>query len=69
MKPKLVTNREQRPTTSRCASLQGTLHVLSDRRLMRQIDKSRVFYAAGGKGLTFEDVFGEPLKAIRKGRR
>lgn len=47
----------------------GTIEVLNDPGLMRQIEKSRAFYAAGGKGLSFEDVFGEPLRPVRKGRR
>ncbi|HEY7658760.1 MAG TPA: type II toxin-antitoxin system Phd/YefM family antitoxin [Burkholderiales bacterium] len=49
--------------------LKETLDVLSDPGLMRQIEESRAFYAAGGKGLSFEDVFGEPLQPIRKKRR
>ena len=49
--------------------LKETLDVLSDPGLMRQIEESRAFYAAGGKGLSFEDVFGEPLRQARKRRR
>jgi prevent-host-death family protein len=49
--------------------LKETLDVLSDPGLMRQIEESRAFYASGGKGLSFEDVFGEPLHPVRKGRR
>lgn len=49
--------------------LKETLDVLSDPDLMRQIAKSRAFYASGRKGLSFEDVFGEPLRPARKGRR
>jgi prevent-host-death family protein len=49
--------------------LKETLDVLSDPGLMRQIEESRAFYAAGGKGLSFEDVFGEPLQPVRKKRR
>jgi prevent-host-death family protein len=49
--------------------LKETLDVLSDPDLMRQIEESRAFYAAGGKGLSFEDVFGEPLRQARKRRR
>ena len=41
--------------------LKETLNVLSDPQLMKQIRQSRRFYAAGAKGLSFEDVFGEPL--------
>lgn len=49
--------------------LKETLDVLSDPGLMRQIERSRDFYAAGGRGLSFEDVFGEPLLLPRKRRR
>jgi len=49
--------------------LKETLDVLSDPGLMRQIEESRAFYAAGGKGLSFEDVFGEPLRQVRKRHR
>lgn len=49
--------------------LKETLDVLCDPELMRQVRESRAFYAAGKKGLSFEDVFGEPLRAVRKGRR
>ena len=41
--------------------LQETLDVLSDPVMMRQIHKSLVYFARGGKGRRFEDVFGEPL--------
>jgi antitoxin YefM len=49
--------------------LKETLDVLSDPSLMRQIEQSRAFYASGSKGLSFEDVFGEPLRPVRKSRR
>ncbi len=49
--------------------LKETLDVLSDPGLMRQIEESRAFYASGKTGLSFEDVFGEPLRPARKGRR
>jgi antitoxin YefM len=42
--------------------LRETVDVLSDRDLMRQIRRSVRFYARGQTGLSFEDVFGEPLK-------
>jgi prevent-host-death family protein len=45
--------------------LKETLDVLSDPDLMRQIFRSRRFYAGGGKGLSFEDVFGERVAAGR----
>ena len=49
--------------------LKETLDVLSDPALMRQVQESRAFYASGKTGLSFEDVFGEPLRPARKGRR
>ena len=49
--------------------LKETLDVLSDPDVMRQIEESRAFYAAGRKGLSFEDVFGESLHSTRKSRR
>jgi prevent-host-death family protein len=42
-------------------SLRETLDVLSDPAMMRQIHKSLAYFAKGGKGKRFEDVFGEPL--------
>ena len=41
--------------------LRETLDVLSDPDLMRQIHRSLTYFARGGKGRSFEDVFGEPL--------
>ena len=41
--------------------LKDTLDVLSDPELMKQIRQSRGLYAAGAKGLSFADIFGEPL--------
>ena len=46
--------------------LKETLEVLSDPELMRQVQKSRKFYAEGGKGKSFEDVFGGPLLPDKK---
>jgi prevent-host-death family protein len=43
--------------------LKATIDVLSDPDLMRQIRASHKHYARGAKGLSFEDVFGEPLTA------
>jgi prevent-host-death family protein len=48
--------------------LKATVEVLSDAKLMRQIRRSRRYFATGGKGLSFEEVFGEPLHS-RKRRR
>ncbi len=41
--------------------LKETLDVLSDPDLMQQIRESEQFYARGGRGLSFEEVFGEPV--------
>jgi antitoxin YefM len=46
-----------------------TLDVLSDPGLLRQIQRSRAFYAKGRRGSSFEDVFGEPLWPRVKRRR
>lgn len=50
------------------ARLKETLDVLSDPALMQQIAESRTFYRTGKKGLSFEDVFGEPVTPIKKHR-
>ena len=49
--------------------LKETLDVLSDPALMQQVQESRAFYASGKTGLSFEDVFGEPLRPTGKSRR
>lgn len=49
--------------------LKETLDVLSDHRLMKQIRASERYFARGGKGLSFEDVFGEPLQEAKKRTR
>jgi antitoxin YefM len=46
--------------------LKATLEVLSDPELMRQIRASQKFYASRAKGLSFEEVFGEPLTARKQ---
>ena len=48
--------------------LKETLDVLSDPALMSQIAESRAFYRSKRKGLSFEDVFGEPLAPMKKRR-
>lgn len=48
--------------------LKETIDVLSDPEMMRQFRKSVQFYASGRKGLSFEDVFGEPLTPARPRR-
>ncbi len=47
--------------------LKETLDVLSDPDLMRQIRASARYFARGGKGQSFEEVFGVPLR--RPGKR
>jgi prevent-host-death family protein len=49
--------------------LKETLDVLSDPDLMEQIRDGLAEIASGKKGLTFEEVFGEPLAPSRKKRR
>ena len=49
--------------------LKATLDVLCDRHLMEQIRKSRRFYSSGKIGLSFEEVFGEPLRRAPSKRR
>ena len=49
--------------------MKESLDILSDPHLMRQIQQSRVFYAAGKKGLSFQDVFGEALCPTKQKRR
>jgi antitoxin YefM len=48
--------------------LKETLDVLSDPSLMRQIAESRAFYRSGKKGLSLDDVFGEPIAPLKKRR-
>jgi antitoxin YefM len=48
--------------------LKDTLDVLSDAPLMKQIRASERYFAGGGEGLSFEDVFGEPLRQAKKKR-
>jgi len=48
--------------------LKETLDVLTDSELMRQIRKSRAFYRSGKRGLSFEDLFGEPLLPPKRRR-
>jgi len=45
--------------------LRETLDVLGDPAMMRQLRKSLAYFAKGGKGRTFDDVFGEPLRSSR----
>lgn len=50
------------------ARLKETLDVLSDPALMHQIAESKAFYRNRKSGLSFEDVFGEPMSPIKKRR-
>ena len=50
------------------ARLQETLDVLSDPELLRQIAESRAFYKTNQMGLSFEEVFGQPLTPTKKRR-
>ena len=49
--------------------LKETIDVLSDPDLMQQIQKSLAYSARHRKGLSFEDVFGEPLLPPKKRHR
>lgn len=49
--------------------LKDTIDVLSDADLMKQIRRSGRFYAAGGKGLSFEQVFGETIARPKRRAR
>ncbi|RMH35773.1 MAG: type II toxin-antitoxin system Phd/YefM family antitoxin [Nitrospirae bacterium] len=46
--------------------LKETLEVLSNPVLMRQLRKSQAFYKKGKRGLTVEEVFGEPPRPPKK---
>ncbi len=41
-----------------------TLDVLSDPVMMQQIKRSRIYFARGGKGKSFKEVFKEPLISV-----
>ena len=49
--------------------LKETLDVLSDPDLMQQIRASERYFARGGKGLSFEQVFGETQRRAKKRKR
>ncbi|HEY5900004.1 MAG TPA: type II toxin-antitoxin system Phd/YefM family antitoxin [Burkholderiales bacterium] len=49
--------------------LKETLDVLSDPDLMRQIRESEAYLASGKRGLSFEEVFGEPQVPARKRKK
>jgi antitoxin YefM len=69
----IVVTRNGKPTAvlvsyAEYERLKETLDVLSDEAMMKQIRASERHFAAGGKGLTFEEVFGEPLKLASRKR-
>jgi len=49
--------------------LKDTLDVLSDPILMKQIGRSKSFYAKGRRGQSFEAVFGEPLASGKRRKK
>ena len=49
--------------------LKETPDILSDPEMMRQIRASEAHFAAGKKGLSFEEVFGEPLRPGKRKRK
>ena len=49
--------------------LKDSLAVLSDPDLMKQIRRSKSFYAKRKQGMSFEAVFGEPLHARKQQKR
>ena len=49
--------------------MRETLEILSDPDLMRQIERSRKYFARGGKGLSLEKAFAEPIAVRRKRAR
>jgi len=51
------------------AQLEETVDVLSDPAMMKQVRESRRFFSRRRKGVSFEDVFGEPLVPAPKRRK
>lgn len=49
--------------------LKETIDVLSDSDLMSQIQKSQAYYRTDKRGISFENVFGEPLVSKKKHRK
>lgn len=49
--------------------MKETLDVLSDPAMMRQVRESEAYFASGKKGLSFEDVFGEPLSPRKRKKK
>jgi prevent-host-death family protein len=46
--------------------LKATVDVLGDPGLMRQIRRSRRYFAGGGKGLSLDEVLSEPPRQARR---
>jgi prevent-host-death family protein len=49
--------------------LKETIDVLSDPDMMQRIRESERYFQKGGKGLSFEEVFGEALYPVKKRKR
>ena len=49
--------------------LKETLDVLGDAEMMRQLRASERYFAKGGSGLSFEQVFDEPLRRPKRRAR
>ncbi|RMH04781.1 MAG: type II toxin-antitoxin system Phd/YefM family antitoxin [Nitrospirae bacterium] len=49
--------------------LKETVDVLSDPDLLQQLRKSQAFYQKGKRGLSFEEVFCEPMVPRKNARR
>src|SRR2546428_13711994 len=49
--------------------LKETLDVMSDPAMMRQIRESERYFAKGGRGLSFEEEFGELVQPVKNSKR
>ena len=70
----IVVTRKGKPAAARVnhaeyERLKETVDVLSDPVLMRQIRASRRYFVKGRRGLSFEDVFGEPIAPAKRRAR
>jgi len=71
---RVVVTRKGRPAAvivgiDELAQLEETVDVLSDPAMMKQVRESRRFFSRRRKGVSFEDVFGEPLVPAPKRRK
>jgi antitoxin YefM len=48
--------------------LKATVEILGDADLMRQVRSSKRHFAAGGKGVTLDEMFGDRVKRVRSRR-